>query len=267
MNQQQQIETLLKKIQQGFYDQDNDILKIVSSSKQLFPSLSSLHTIKERKRVILRVLKFSIFIELVLALACLLFTLIILKSFTVMELQFDKNLIYHFVLFILFTYISYRLFASIHFSLKIINSVKYLDEFTIPHSLSAQLQKIENIHAHTYQQSRNNPDYLKRRFAQQRNRIQIIGCIITFITLPILIYCFSLPPSTLIKSVIMLPFFLMLGLGLILSPGIHNDELKYLYGTESVPFKFYPRPLKVCLVLALFLCFMMDLWRQGVFSM
>lgn len=266
MDQQQQIEALLKKIQQGFYDQDNEIFKIVSSSRELLPSLSNLHTIRERKRVILNVIRFSIFMRSLCIFVCLFFILIIFKSLITFEVQFNKDFIYRFCFLSLFIYALYKLISSTRFNLKIINSVKYLDEFMPPNSITTQRQKIENAQDYNYQRSKTNSKYLKRRFAQQRRKIQIIGCIIASVSLLMLIYCFLLPPASLFKSVMLLPFFLMVGIGTILSPGIHNDELKFLYGTEKPSFKFYPKPLKVCLIISLFLCFLMDLWRQGLFS-
>lgn len=266
-NKQQQIEKLLQKIQHGFQHEDRELLKMVSSSIALAPSLIGLQTIKARKRVILRVLIFAIFIEFIFMVICFFFTLIMLAVKTTYSFHAIQDSLFHFGLLGLVIYFFFKLFSTIALDVRIIWAVTKLDNFEVPTAISRALDKIEEQRAYNYRQSRLNPDFLKEKFAVQRKAMRILGLVITLIMVAILGYCFTLAPTSLYKITTIFPFFLMIGVGMIISPELHKDELKFLYGTESVPFKFYPRLFKACLYLSALLCLLMFLWREGVFQM
>lgn len=266
MNKQQQIEDLLNKIQHGFYGQDTEILNVLPFPKALKISLAKLHTIRERKRVILRTTRFSLLIKILYFIISFFVIEIILNFFSTTGFVSITVTIIRLISLCICIIWLYKTISSFIFSLKIINAVKKIDEMRDSQLISAQMKQIEEVQNYNYQHSKRNRQFLKERFSKQRRRVQYIGIGICLITAPILMYCFQLPPESLTQRSIILPFFMMLGIGLILSPGLHRDELKFLYGTESVPYKLYPKPIKVCLVLSLILCFIMELWRNGIFS-
>ena len=77
---QETITIFLEKINFGFQQGDREILKSISTSPALFASLMNAQTKQERQRIILNLLRFSIFIKLLFVIVWLAFIFIILGS-------------------------------------------------------------------------------------------------------------------------------------------------------------------------------------------
>ena len=255
---------LSQRIQTGFQPQDAELLKIVSSSSLLHSTLMTLDRTKARKRVILRCLYFSIFMQSIFSMICLLILLIMLGSEHTYTFQSATSTLIRYTILFFTLYGSFKLIKAICTDFKIIATVQYIDEFDIPTPQAKALQQIEHARQHNYQCSEKDDVFLKIKFKQERKKIRKIGLILSVISASLLAYSLMLPPQQVYRISSFLPFLCMLGIGLFLSPRMHPNELRFLYASSSIPFKYYPKVLKVCLILSAFLCVMMLLWKDGV---
>lgn len=104
-------------------------------------------------------------------------------------------------------------------------------------------------------------NFLAQQFSTQRRNTRFIGLFITLLSAVLLSYIFMTAPQNLIKLAFVLPFMLMLGIGIMIHP-ISKAENMYLYGTTQMPWKYFPTALKVCTILGVVFCILMLAWFE-----
>lgn len=89
---------------------------------------------------------------------------------------------------------------------------------------------------------------LDAQFFKSRQQTRVIACVIVLISGGCLFSIYQNPPKALLQVSFILPFMLMLGIGLLFQP-ISRKESLYLYGTAQLPWKHFPVFLKLCCIL------------------
>lgn len=89
---------------------------------------------------------------------------------------------------------------------------------------------------------------LAQQFGKQRLQSRIVGLGIMLITGYVLYGFFSHPPERVLKIVIILPFFFMLGLSLIINP-INRAENMYRYNSAQISWQHMPIISKILVII------------------
>ncbi|WP_296405437.1 hypothetical protein [Psychrobacter sp.] len=86
------------------------------------------------------------------------------------------------------------------------------------------------------------------QFTESRSMTRLAGIFIMIVAAATLFFIFTINAETVPRIYVVLPFFLMLGLGIMLFP-ISKAESLHLYGTTQMPFKHMPLGLKACIIM------------------
>lgn len=102
---------------------------------------------------------------------------------------------------------------------------------------------------------------LDARFFKERQQARVIACFMIVVSGGCLWNIYQHPPKVLFQISFILPFMLMLGVGLLFHP-ISKKESLYLYGTAQLPWKHFPVFLKLCCILGGFFSVIMMISYQ-----